>query len=397
MMKRLGLNATILVMMGTHFLVDGYGNFLAPLLPLLIPRLHMSLATAGAMAMCFQLSSSMSQLGFGPLADRWRPRMLLIGGPLLSVMVLSLIGIATTPAQLALVLFVGGLGGAAFHPSSAALVHRASGRNKNTAMGVHISGGSLGMAAAPLVVAPFAQRFGLQWTPLLAIPGLLMLLATIPNIPPVAAAHAGQPSGGYGALRPYALPLTLLYLIVMLRTLVSYCFATFIPVLLTARGLTVTEAAAVAAVFLFAAGLGGLFGGPVADRFGARRVIMVSLAAAVPFLVVAPMLSGWAFVVFASVGGYLLQSTLPVNITFAQTIAPVSAATVSSLMMGFAWGTGGMSVPLVGMLADRVGLEYALEAIAFVPLIAAVLAWPLPDARRSARLVRADVVVGESA
>ncbi len=398
MIRRLGLNATILVMSGTHFLVDGYGNFLAPLLPLLIPSLHMSLATAGAMAMCLQISGSISQLGFGPLADRWRPRVLLIGGPLLSIVVLSLVGLATTPLQLALVLVVGGLGSAAFHPSSAALVHRASGRHKNTAMGVHITGGSLGMAVAPLVVAPFAERYGLPWTPLLAAPGLLLLLAAIPNIPPVAPAHRAHRTGGFRALRPHALPLTLLYLIVTLRTLVSYCFATFIPVLLTRRGLTVSQAAAVAAAYLFAAGLGGLVGGPIADRLGARRVIMVSLVASVPFLVAAPMLSGWSFVVLVSIGGYLLQSTLPVNVTMAQTIAPVSAATVSSLMMGFAWGTGGLCVPLVGLLADRVGLEYALEAMALLPLMAAVLAWPLPRGRMSAAsLARPDLVATETA
>ncbi len=56
------------------------------------------------------------------------------------------------------------------------------------------------------------------------------------------------------------------------------------------------------------------------------------------------------------------------NVTFAQTLAPISAATVSSLMMGFAWGTGGLSVPFVGMLADRIGIEQTLTTMAFVPL-----------------------------
>jgi MFS transporter, FSR family, fosmidomycin resistance protein len=77
-------------------------------------------------------------------------------------------------------------------------------------------------------------------------------------------------------------------------------------------------------------------------------------------------------------GGFLLQSTLPVNVTFGQTIAPIGAATVSSLMMGFAWGMGGFIVPLVGLLADRIGIERTLVTMAFVPLLAALLAVPLP-------------------
>jgi FSR family fosmidomycin resistance protein-like MFS transporter len=58
---------------------------------------------------------------------------------------------------------------------------------------------------------------------------------------------------------------------------------------------------------------------------------------------------------------------------------------VSSLMMGFAWGSGGVSVPFVGMIADRVGIEATLRGLALVPLAAAALAMPLP-ARAPARV-----------
>jgi FSR family fosmidomycin resistance protein-like MFS transporter len=78
------------------------------------------------------------------------------------------------------------------------------------------------------------------------------------------------------------------------------------------------------------------------------------------------------------IGGFFLQSTLPVNVIYGQAIAPVSAATVSSLMMGFAWGTGGLTVPLTGLVADRIGIEATLLGLAFVPLAAAALALPLP-------------------
>src|SRR5438034_5112608 len=107
-------------------------------------------------------------------------------------------------------------------------------------------------------------------------------------------------------------------------------------------------------------------------------MIIGSLVAAVPFLAIAPTFIGWPFVVIVSLGGFLLQSTLPVNVTFGQTLAPISAATVSSLMMGFGWGTAGISVPFVGLLADRVGIEHALMTMAVMPLVAAALALPLP-------------------
>jgi FSR family fosmidomycin resistance protein-like MFS transporter len=58
---------------------------------------------------------------------------------------------------------------------------------------------------------------------------------------------------------------------------------------------------------------------------------------------------------------------------------------VSSLMMGFAWGSGGLSVPFVGMVADRIGIEGTLRWLALVPLAAAALSMPLP-ARAPARV-----------
>jgi FSR family fosmidomycin resistance protein-like MFS transporter len=194
-------------------------------------------------------------------------------------------------------------------------------------------------------------------------------------------AHASS-GAGFRALAPYARPLALLYVIVVLRTLAAISFATFLPVMLTRRGMTLAASGTAVALYLFASGVGGFAGGPAADRYGSKNVIALSLALAAPFLFVAPTLTGWPFLVAIAIGGFFLQSTLPVNVTFGQTIAPVSAATVSSLMMGFAWGMGGLSVPIVGLVADRIGIESTLRWLALVPIAAAACALPLPGRAR---------------
>ena len=135
----LGLDVRIWKVASTHLVVDAYTNLYAPLLPLLIPHLSLSLAAAGTLAMCFQMANSVSQLAFGTLADRWRPRALVMGGPLLAVVVLSFVGQAATPLMLGAILVCGGLGGAAFHPPAAALVYRLADHRKGLAMSAHIS------------------------------------------------------------------------------------------------------------------------------------------------------------------------------------------------------------------------------------------------------------------
>lgn len=373
-----GLHPSIWKVASTHIVVDAYTNIYAPMLPLLIPHLGLSLATAGTLAMCFQLANSVSQLAFGALADRWRPRVLLIAGPLLAVIVLSQIGLATTPLQLGAILVLGGLGGAAFHPPAAALVYKMADHRKGLAMSAHLSGGSLGFAAAPVLFAPFIASMGLGYSPLIMIPGLIALAFTLRQTPEMTRPKSHERST-WATLRPAATPLSLLYFTIVLRTATTYGFMTFTPTLLTQQGFTIGEASSAVSLYLFASGIGGFLGGPLADRIGARTVILWSLIIAVPFMAVAPHLPPLGFTAMLAIGGLLLQSTLPISVTFAQTFVKGGAATVSSLMMGFAWGMGSLTVPLIGMGADRFGIQPTLAVVAFIPLLAAALAWQLPE------------------
>jgi MFS transporter, FSR family, fosmidomycin resistance protein len=375
----LGLHTSIWKVASTHIVVDAYTNIYAPLLPLLIPHLGLSLATAGTLAMCFQLANSVSQLGFGALADRWRPRVLVIAGPLVAVVMLSMVGLPATPLMLGGVLVLGGLGGAAFHPPAAALVYKlADHRHKGTAMSAHLSGGSIGFAFAPILFAPFIASMGLRWSPLIMVPGLLALSWTLRQVPPMELPHKHERST-WATLRPAAVPLSLLYFTIVLRTATTYGFMTFTPTLLTRQGFTIAEASAAVSLYLFASGIGGFLGGPIADRVGPRRVIVWTMIASVPFMALAPHLHPIGFTAMLAIGGLLLQSTLPISVTFAQTFVRGGAATVSSLMMGFAWGMGSLTVPLVGMGADRFGIQPTLAVVAFIPWLGAALAWQLPE------------------
>ena len=134
--------------------------------------------------------------------------------------------------------------------------------------------------------------------------------------------------------------MSLLYFLVVIRGFVSVSVTTFVPVLLARRGASVTLAAAGVAAYFAGGGLGGFFGGSLADTVGHRRVILMSMLLPVPFLVAAPIVPPSLTLVSLALAGFFLQSTLPVNVSFGQLIAPVSAATVASLLMGFAWGLG---------------------------------------------------------
>ena len=130
-----------------------------------------------------------------------------------------------------------------------------------------------------------------------------------------------------------------------------------------------------------------------ADWFHLHGWVEVALAAtlvaSVPFLALAPVLSPWGFTAMLAIGGLLLQSTLPVSVTYAQSITTAGAATVSSLMMGFAWGMGSLAVPLIGLSADRFGINATLVGLSAVSLVAAALAGALPNPAPNSAPLRA--------
>jgi FSR family fosmidomycin resistance protein-like MFS transporter len=373
-----GVPRTVLALSATHGVNDVFMNMYAPLLPIFIPRLGLSLTEAGTIAAAIQIAGSIAQLVFGPLADRWRPKMLAVIGPLVAVGVTSLAGLATSPLMLGAILVIGCLGSAAFHPTAAAVVNRIGGARRGTAMSLHVTGGALGNAIAPMLFAPYVAAFGITRTPWLALPALAALYWILRRVPDVRLSHAHAPKG-FGALRPYAAPLALLWAAVVLRTVVSIGYSTFLPVLMTRRGMSMTEAGFAVGAYLVSGSVGGLAGGPFADRFGPRRVIAWTLTLSVPLLLAALVVPGVPGLLLLTAGGFFLGSTLPINIAYAHAIAPVATGTVSSLMLGVAWGIGGLAVPLVGMIGDSVGLQAALLMLGVLPAIAAALTLQLPE------------------
>lgn len=376
----LGVHPLVARMGAAHFIVDWFSNSVAPLIPLLIARLQLTLAGAGTLMMVFQLASSVLQVVFGDLADRGRSRQMLWSGAIVAVIGLGLVPYCQTLPQLVTVLVVGGLGVAAFHPVGAMLAHRYGMGRPGYAMALYVTSGTLGFATGPVVVALVAERLGIAWVPLLIVPGLAAVFLALRRLPLVEAARGrrGTDRFGFRALRPYAKPLALLYFLVVIRGFVSSVLGAFVPVLLSQRGASITLAASGLTVFSLAGGLGGFFGGAMADRIGHRRVILLSMLAPVPFLLAAPNVSPYATLACLGVAGFFMLATLPVNVSFGQLIAPVSAATVASLLMGFAWGAGALVVPVAGLIADRWGLEPTMTALGLVPLIGVALAWPLP-------------------
>jgi FSR family fosmidomycin resistance protein-like MFS transporter len=135
-----------------------------------------------------------------------------------------------------------------------------------------------------------------------------------------------------------------------------------------------------AAVLLFGGigALGGLTGGVLSDRIGRRAVMSLSFLAGVPLLFLFGRIeSVWGLIPLA-LGGYTFYLAAPVNVVMAQEMLPRRASLASSLVTGMAWGTAGLSLILVGAIADRIGLTATLLGTLGLSVIALPAIWALP-------------------
>lgn len=349
-----------------HFTSDAYSSFFSPLLPLLVVKLHLSLTLVGTLVALASVSSSFGQPLYGYLSDRLHRPWFVAFGPLIAALFMSSIGLAPNFGVLVALLMLGGMGVAAFHPQAAVLAGEVSSR-RAMAMSLFVSGGTLGFAVGPLFAVTVVGAFGLSRTWLAAIPGVLvavLLLTWFLRVP----AHVRHPGAkpSLRELKPHAVPLTLLYCCVVCRSAASYGFMTFLPIFLHRRGFTLAAGGAVLTAYLTAGAVGGFLGGWLAERWGGRRVVVASFIGAMPLYAGFLFLPGAAGLCSLVAGSLVLQSSLPVNVVLGQELSPRHSSTISSLLMGAAWGVGAMLIGPVGALADARGLDVALRTLSLV-------------------------------
>ncbi len=364
-----------------HFLNDFHMAWLSPLLPLLVLRFNLTLALAGLLGTILNTSSALSQPLFGLAADRLSRSHLVALGPVLTVIAMSLTGVLPTYPALIVALLCAGIGTAIFHPQGAAAAGFHSGDRRASGLAMFVAGGELAYALGPLYIAALVQWHGLSWTLLAGLPGIaavVIFAALIWRWPTARPARAGTIRHALVAQRRM---LILLWIYVVVRSIISISFITFLPLLLRERGLSLVMGGT--AIFMFGGigAAGGFTGGILAEWLGRRAVLILSLLLSAPLMalyLLTPV--GWGLILLP-VAGILLYTSAPVTVMMAQEGLPQHASLASSIVMGLAWGIGGLMLTAVGAVADVIGLQETLLFILGLGVVALLAAAGLSPAR----------------
>jgi FSR family fosmidomycin resistance protein-like MFS transporter len=370
-----------------HLVIDVNQGSLPAVLPFLKSAHGLSYAEAGAIVLAANVTSSIIQPLFGYLSDRTARRWLLPLSVFVSGVGLGLTGVAPGYGALLALVVIMGLGVAAYHPEGYKTAGSVAGDRKATALSWFSLGGNIGIALGPPAITMLVTGLGIAGSLGMVVPSVMVaaiLVSVLPVLTRTAApgAPAVQRTAAGGENMPWAMGR--LILVVTIRSWTQLGFTTFVPFYyvdhLRADPRLVGP---LLFVFLGAGALGTVVAGPLADRWGARSFMSWVFVAATPLGVLFMLTSGGPLA-FLALGlfGAVLVSTFTVSVVLGQAYLPRSAGMASGLIVGFAIGSGGLGVTLLGWMADRWGLPAVLWVCALLPLLGFLLAQGLPVPRR---------------
>jgi MFS transporter, FSR family, fosmidomycin resistance protein len=384
------MDRTSLALLGLcHAFDDISQGALPAMLPFFIAAHDLSYSAAAGLVMAVTVSSSVLQPLLGQFSDRHSAPWLMPTGLFLAGAGIALASLMPSYLLIALAFGLMGIGVAAFHPEAARFANRAAGSRKATGMSVFSLGGNIGFAVGPLMATPLMLAFGLHGGILLALPATVMAGIIATQMPRLSAkpksgaiSHKTAGCAGVDAWGPF-LRLTGT---VISRSILFFGMNTFIPLYWRDDLRQSPEAAGMALTILFATGaVGTLLGGWLADRYGRKRVVVVSMTAA--FLLMAVFVSiqdpTLAMLMLMPIGLAVFAPS-SVMVVMGQGYLPNRIGTASGVTMGLAVSVGGMVAPLLGRVADDSGIQMVLTLLVFVPLVAAAFAVTLPRDKRPA-------------
>lgn len=375
-----------------HMLNDIMQSLLTSLYPLLKENYALDFVQIGLLTFAFQVTASLLQPAVGVITDRWPMPFSLPAAMLSTCAGLITLAFAHHFSVLVLGACLIGIGSAIFHPEASRVARLASGGRHGLAQSFFQVGGNTGTAIGPLlaafIVIPHGQSF-LSWFSLIALLGFAVLSGVSVWYMRHRRSNAGRPQPS----RTLPLPgrqvaTTLLILVILVATKNAYLaslssYFTFYTI--DKFGVDVQEAQILLFLFLGASAAGVFFGGPIGDRFGSRSVIWFSILGVIPFALMLPYANLFWTCVLVVVIGFIFSSAFSAIVVFAQELVPGRVGMIAGLFFGFAFGFGGIGAAVLGLFADRHGIEFVYNLCSYLPLLGllTVLLPRLPGHRRA--------------
>ena len=367
----------VLTIVNGHFIHDIYTAFVAPLLPVLMERLSLSLTLAGSLTAIQQFPAVLNPF-IGYLADKVSLRYFVILAPAVTATLISGLGWAPNYFTLAILLFLTGISVACFHAPAPAMVARISGKKVGLGMSLFMAGGELGRTVGPLLAVWAVSALtmdGFYKIMILGWAASFLLYWRLKDVPPI----TDGPRISLRSVSPVLVRVFIpLILITIFRNFMLVGLSIYLPTYMSMGGSSLWIAGAALSILEFAGVGGALLSGTISDHLGRKSVLVLATVGASIFLLLFINQQGWILVPILLALGFTALSTSPVMMAIVQEQLPNHRAVGNGLYMSLNFLLRPIAILVIGFVGDKYGLytAYFWSAILALLAIPAILGLP---------------------
>ncbi len=384
--------AVIFAISFCHLLNDVMQSLLAALYPMLKEDYGLEFWQIGLLTMTFQVTASILQPIVGLYTDKNPLPYSLAYGMASTLVGLVMLAFATQYLMLLVGAALIGVGSAIFHPEASRVARMASGGRYGLAQSLFQVGGNFGTALGPLlaafIVVPRGQG-SVGWFTIAALVGMAILW----QVGGWYARYRRRMANAAPSDKTLPLPrgriagaLAVLALLVLTKNVYMAGFQSYYTFYVIERfDVTIQQSQMLLFLFLGAAALGTVVGGPIGDRYGPKFVIWLSILGVLPFTLMLPYATLFWTGVLTFIIGVMIASAFPAILVFAQELLPGRVGLVAGIFFGLAFGLGGIGAIGLGVLADSQGIEFVYRLCSYLPFLGLATIF-LPDLRATKRI-----------
>jgi FSR family fosmidomycin resistance protein-like MFS transporter len=367
----------VLTIVSGHFVHDTFSAFVAPLLPLIIEKLSLSLTLAGSLWSFTQLPAFLNPF-IGYLADKLSLRYFLILAPAVTATLMSLLGLAPNYLTLAIILLAAGVSIAVFHAPAPPMIARISGDKLGKGMSLFMAGGELGRTVGPLLIVWAVSIWTLDGYYRIMVLGWVTSLILYWRLHDVPARSDKRQNlrAMLPAVRRLFVPLLG---IVVPRAFMLTALAVYLPTFMSRQGANLWVAGASLSIWELAGIGGALAGGTLSDRVGRKTVLLVAIATSSMLMFIFLNVSGWLLVPVLLALGFTALSTTPVMLAMVQEGVPHNRAMANGLFMSMTFLIRPLAAFIIGLLGDSLSLRSAFYISTVIALLAIPMIFFLPE------------------
>lgn len=373
----------------SHFIIDCYPGFIAPLLPFIASKVGITMKDAMAIISIANISSYLLQPVFGYFSDKCKKRFFIFWGIIIASVFLPMMGLAESFLALTVAIVLGEIGVGFFHPQATSFVPKFCKDNEDSTWntGIFLSMGSIGYGVGALVATNIYEVFGEHAIMFTSVIGIMTALAMFACVPKVSCEDEGEEKERISLITSireiFSLRLERILIAASIaKSIVVSSYTLIMPFFWKNIGLSASKIGWIGCAFLTTSTLGMIAAPKFEQKIGSRNTFYFSFLLTLPLaigMMIFMKISLLIAIALYSAIGFVIFLTQPINVVMSQKLLPKFKSTISGVVGGFTWGIVGALLPILSFCMEKIEILNGMLIVAAIPLVMCIWVREIPE------------------